>query len=132
MAILMQNVQFKIIDHSVRVPPMLFNIPLLAMSRNKENKWIIETTSPVYSSLDNLLRHHLKLFERNLIYDTIYLIKEQDRLRNRLNQNRLESYGDEEDAEILDQVLNQKESLLKEIQLLREENERLRKIVKDS
>lgn len=91
-----------------------------------------KSISKVYSSLDNLLRHHLKLFERNLIYDTIYLIKEQDRLRNRLNQNRLESYGDEEDAEILDQVLNQKESLLKEIQLLREENERLRKIVKDS
>ncbi|KPM08664.1 UHRF1-binding protein 1-like protein [Sarcoptes scabiei] len=52
MAILMQNVQFKIIDHSVRVPPMLFNIPLLAMSRNKENKWIIETTSPGKSNDD--------------------------------------------------------------------------------
>lgn len=42
MAILLQNVDFKIIDCSVRVPPMVFNVPKLGLSRNKENRWLVE------------------------------------------------------------------------------------------
>lgn len=42
MAILLQNVDFKIIDCSVRVPPMVFNVPKLGLTRNKENRWLVE------------------------------------------------------------------------------------------
>lgn len=42
-AILVENLKFKLVDDSVRIPPMLFQVPKLKLARNKENKWIVES-----------------------------------------------------------------------------------------
>ncbi|KAH9412642.1 hypothetical protein DERP_006606 [Dermatophagoides pteronyssinus] len=78
----MENVQFCIVDHSVRVPPILFTIPQMSINRNRENKWIIETLkmSKDIPSTNRLLLQHRKIFERNLIVDIVELVREQDRL----------------------------------------------------
>lgn len=75
---------------------------------------------PLYNQL---LLHHLKVFERNLLFDVKDLIHEQDRLT--AVEKRLLSRSDSETAAILEQVLNQKELLLQEIELLRKANEEL-------
>lgn len=71
------------------------------------------------------MKQHLRIFERNLIYDVSDLIKEQDRL-NRMDNN-LDCTNRNDTQEILNQVLNQKDLLLTENELLRKENENLRK-----
>lgn len=126
-AIMLENVKVKIIDDSVRMPPAEFTIPKLKLVRNKENKWVVdlETSLPKESPLYNqLLLQHLKIFERNLLFDIKDLINEQDRLN--MVQKRLLTRTDSETQQILEQVLNQKELLLQEIELLRKENIELR------
>lgn len=149
-AILLENVCFQIIDNLVRVPPMFITIPKLKLSRNKENKWNIELDStipkgkidklftqstlklifqfadaPIYNQL---LTMHLKIFERNLLFDLKDLTKEQDRLNlfHKRLLHRTDSNTDSEVHSILEQVLNQKDLLLQEIELLRKENSELR------
>ncbi|KAH7642845.1 uhrf1-binding protein 1-like protein [Dermatophagoides farinae] len=130
LAILVANVKFRIIDHSVRVPPILFTIPQLAINRNRDNKWIIETLNDHLSKgipiTNQLLIQHRKIFERNLIVDIVELVREQDRL---LPSSLTLSNDNDDTQEILKQILNQKELLMTEIDLLRKENEQLRKIV---
>ncbi|OTF69564.1 UHRF1-binding protein 1-like protein [Euroglyphus maynei] len=53
LAILMENVKFRIIDHSVRVPPILFTVPQLAIDRNRENKWIVDSMNDMKISKGN-------------------------------------------------------------------------------
>lgn len=69
---------------------------------------------------------HRKIFERNLIVDIVELVREQDRL---LPSSLTLSNDNDDTQEILKQILNQKELLMTEIDLLRKENEQLRKIV---
>ena len=75
---------------------------------------------PLYNQL---LMLHLKVFERNLLFDVKDLIKEQDKLS--LMEKRLLARSDSETQQILEQVLNQKELLLQEIDLLRKANAEL-------
>lgn len=76
------------------------------------------------------MKQHLRIFERNLIYDVSDLIKEQDRLNR--TDNCLDYTNRNDTQEILNQVLNQKELLLNENELLRKENENLRKKLNQS
>ena len=69
---------------------------------------------------------HRKIFERNLIVDIVELVREQDRL---LPSSLTLSNDNDDTQEIMKQILNQKELLMTEIDLLRKENEQLRKIV---
>nr|XP_027194107.1 UHRF1-binding protein 1-like [Dermatophagoides pteronyssinus] len=130
LSILMENVQFCIVDHSVRVPPILFTIPQMSINRNRENKWIVETLkmSKDIPSTNRLLLQHRKIFERNLIVDIVELVREQDRLLSPLPSSKLPDNNDDDTQEIMKQILNQKELLLAEIELLRKENEQLKKI----
>lgn len=66
---------------------------------------------------------HLKIFERNLLCEVKDLTREQDRL----SLDHKSATGDcPETRQILEQILNQKDLLLQEIELLRKENAELR------
>lgn len=79
-------------------------------------------------STNRLLLQHRKIFERNLIVDIVELVREQDRLLSPLPSSKLPDNNDDDTQEIMKQILNQKELLLAEIELLRKENEQLKKI----
>lgn len=129
-AVLLEGLTLKIIDRSVRMPPVVFTVPRLKLARNKENKWIVEPggggdtlakDSPPYNQL---LLHHLKVFERNLLFDVSDLIREQDRL-TAVESRLRDATSDEETQALVDQILTQKELLLQEIELLRKANAEL-------
>lgn len=67
-----------------------------------------------------LLLLHLKIFQRNLLCDVASLIREQDRL-TRMNDQIVKRCESNEVQSILEQVLNQKELLQQEVELLRQE-----------
>lgn len=41
-SIVLENVQFKIVDAQMRIPDAQFSVPKLMLARNKENKWVVE------------------------------------------------------------------------------------------
>lgn len=41
-ALLLEGLTLKIIDTSVRMPPVVFSVPRLKLARNRDNRWVVE------------------------------------------------------------------------------------------